>query len=602
MLDLVNFNWNGSSKKTQTLSVTDFVEQNDILIRKIYTNTIHKISINLIANKKSNSIFYIDNKPILLWMSLLYEKNFYKSKNISKCIKLIALEKLLIEKKPNNIELICSDRSLILSINDLCKKYEIISYIEYKKNNTEYKDINIKSILPKLIKSFFYFFLYILKSLRLKKISHPQWNSNKNSVFLFSYFSHINTDLSSENIIKSNQWEGLVDLIKSKKININWLHLYALENNKKKLENFIYGISNDNKNPISQDKHIFLESYTSLNIIIKTLIVYLKIYMKNFFIKTNKTNFITDQSKINFFELMAEDWNDSFSGITLIQNIFWLFLFDAAMKDFPISKIGFFPQENQAWERALISSWKKNNNAKLIGFAHSYIRFWDTKYFENQEVYQNKDLKIPMADLLAVNSNQAYNMFLDEKVPDDRICKVEALRYIDTYLNGIKSFKSKNNILKKILIIGDYQVSENIKLLEDLKKIDIANKKFQIYFKPHPGFDIDISKFKSLRINKIYEKLEKILNDYDVVIAVDATAACIDAYLMNKYIIVYRKKYELNYSPLRGFKNINFASNSEELYKCIKNQTQKISNKSDSLFIFDKNLLLWNKLINENIK
>jgi len=87
-----------------------------------------------------------------------------------------------------------------------------------------------------------------------------------------------------------------------------------------------------------------------------------------------------------------------------------------------------------------------------------------------------------------------------------------------------------------------------------------------------------------------------------VVIAVDATAACIDAYLMNKYIIVYRKKYELNYSPLRGFKNINFASNSEELYKCIENQTQKISNKSDSLFIFDKNLLLWNKLMNENIK
>ena len=45
---------------------------------------------------------------------------------------------------------------------------------------------------------------------------------------------------------------------------------------------------------------------------------------------------------------------------------------------------GIYLQENQGWEKAFITSWKKHKHGNLIGLNNGFVRFWDTRFFEDK--------------------------------------------------------------------------------------------------------------------------------------------------------------------------------------------------------------------------
>ena len=98
-------NWNDFNLEKNQISLTEFVENNSIKIRKTYINLI-----NLLGEKKINNISLIellklDNNYSIWWMSLLYEKNFYKSPQVLNSLKVIALQYLILDKKLSNIKI-----------------------------------------------------------------------------------------------------------------------------------------------------------------------------------------------------------------------------------------------------------------------------------------------------------------------------------------------------------------------------------------------------------------------------------------------------------------------------------------------------------------
>ena len=46
----------------------------------------------------------------------------------------------------------------------------------------------------------------------------------------------------------------------------------------------------------------------------------------------------------------------------------------------------FYLYENQGWEKALVTSWKKYNHGNLVGSINSTIRFWDLRYFQSKKL------------------------------------------------------------------------------------------------------------------------------------------------------------------------------------------------------------------------
>ena len=107
-------------------------------------------------------------------MSLLYEKNFYKSKNISECIKkIIGLEKIIKEFKPHTIRLICSSNKTRKCIIELCKQLDVNLKIDIKnksKRFSNYKFLKIIKNIPYYLQGFLFLLSYYLNALSLKNL------------------------------------------------------------------------------------------------------------------------------------------------------------------------------------------------------------------------------------------------------------------------------------------------------------------------------------------------------------------------------------------------------------------------------------------------
>lgn len=604
MLNEIELIWKLPHKKTEKLSITKYVETNGIEIRRSYSNFIHNLSHQKIGKKKIYNFFLFNNHFNLWWMSLLYEKNFYKSKNISECIKIIGLEKIIKEFKPHTIRLICSSNKTRKCIIELCKQLDVNLKIDIKNKSKKFSNYKflkiIKKNIPYYLQGFLFLLSYYLNALSLKKLKKPSWVKSSSSIFLFSYFTHLKFNKTNKSIIESSQWEDVIGLIRKRRKDINWLHFDGMTKDNYKKKNFLSLSPNSKQFSDFNEQHFFLEGYLNIQLLIKIFFIYSFLHLKYLIFRPKKNIFSVKDSNINLYPLLIDDWHESFSGIILMQNIIWIILFDLAMKDIPKSKFGLFPQENQSWERAFISSWRKHQTGKLIGYAHSDIRFWDTKYFENVEIFENDSLRFPYSDALAINSERAYENLISSKFPQSKILKVEAVRYLRVLENDNKISLNINSF-KKILIVGDYQFRYNYKLLEDIYSLNLNPKNYNLTFKSHPGFPIDVSKYKLFGLKETNEPLEDILQDYDIIVAVDATASSIEAVLMNKFTIVYYDSAYLNYSPLRNSNSVSFASNKYELGEYIKNYDSKVKIDNHNLLYFNKDLKLWKNVIDKYV-
>ena len=70
-------------------------------------------------------------------------------------------------------------------------------------------------------------------------------------------------------------------------------------------------------------------------------------------------------------------------GSVLVENLLFIESIEIYFKNLPQQKLGLFLHENNGWERAILYAWKKYQKAPIIGVAHTLIRYWDLRYFDN---------------------------------------------------------------------------------------------------------------------------------------------------------------------------------------------------------------------------
>ena len=80
--------------------------------------------------------------------------------------------------------------------------------------------------------------------------------------------------------------------------------------------------------------------------------------------------------------ILKKDWCDSMTGVTAMNNILLIHLFDRLMSVVPHQEQGYYLSENQSWERAFVHAWRKHRHGRIIGVAHSTIRYWDLRYYD----------------------------------------------------------------------------------------------------------------------------------------------------------------------------------------------------------------------------
>jgi len=601
---IIRLNWNNNNTDEQ--SVLAYLEENSVRIRAKYVAFISNLGDLVIKGKSLENHLELSNGHNLWWMTQLVEKSLYKSPQLSDCLKLLALEEMLNVQKPSQILLSGSNKSVNQVIANFCLKSGIkCNFDNIEISKQKFKNIYhfILAYIPFFLRTLTYFFYYIWERWSLKKVKDEKWFSGDNVIFCFSYFLHLDKSKSNLGEFAAGYWGEFSTFLSSLNIKTNWAHHFFLSSVVPNNEVGINLLDNFNKKAKNREVHKFIDSYLTIKLLIKVLKRYVQLLFKVQNFSSIRHYFYVENSEINLWPLLRQDWKKSIEEYPAIQNLLWIELFESIFSTLPKQKMGFYLQENQGWEFAFINAWRKHGHGKLIAVQTATIRHWDLRYFDNPVKLSMKNYLKPKPDYFAVNGPSAKNYFISSGYSKKSIIELESLRYLQydsCKLNDKYSFK-KNYPIKSpkinILILGDYLPRDTELMMNCilLLKDPLLNINWTVKF--HPGYRPNVNKYITLNMQETNETLYQILPQFDFVISAGSSTAGLDAYMLDIKVIVFLANGTLNLSPLRDTKDVSFVRSSDELKAIIINK--KISNpssNSNTFFYTDKNLPRWRKL------
>jgi surface carbohydrate biosynthesis protein (TIGR04326 family) len=288
------------------------------------------------------------------------------------------------------------------------------------------------------------------------------------------------------------------------------------------------------------------------------------------------------------------------TGVTGMNNILLIHLFDRLLSDIPHQEQGYYLSENQSWERAFVNAWRKHSHGRIIGVAHSTIRYWDLRYYDESMTSIIPDL--PKPDVLAVNGSAALLNLQKAGYPMEQCVQVEALRYL--YLNKLRKDANKK-VAKRgekllLLLLGDIKKGTTHRLMLMVEKV-FEGKKFpyEVWIKPHPHNHIELKKYSKLEAKYMDVPLSELIPMTHVAFSSVFTSAALDIFCAGIPVINYLDPYDLNFSSIRGFDGANYVSSTEEFLqalKDIKSRECKTVNPED-FFMLNAELPNWKALL-----
>lgn len=593
--------WNGYSEGNSTHSLLRYVETHGERLRCKYLAWIHDLGESKINGKRLIDHLALEDGLSYWWMTLFVEKSPWKSPSIIDALRLLALEEIIVQKKPKRLCLVSSNQNLHISLRDLCQ----CQNVAYEWKRLPRKSLwqhDIRSsfrLLPKSIQAFASLIRYLYIRWPFRQQDKSGWVSGENSLFFCSYFFNIVPTQAKEGIFNSRYWEGLLALVKQLGFVENWLQIYyphdAVPNTK---------VAMDLVKSFNRKKgfHSFLDAYLSWRLVWSVIKRWFKLTLISYRLRKIKQAFRPQGSQVSLWSLMRSDWYDSILGSTAISNLLWIELFDMAIQDIPHQKKGLYLCENQAWERALIHAWHKHGHGQLIAVAHATVRFWDLRYFADLRTVRSSDsYSMPQADLVALNGKAAIENCLNGACPEETIVECEALRY--GYLNDFFARNlPKRNLGDpvRILVLGGFMPAGTIKALK-LLEAATSHITFPVEYtvKPHPNYLVNSDDYPSLHFKVVTGPLLDVLWNYDIAFSDNQTSAAADAYFSGLPVVVMLDGTELNFSPLRGQDGVRFVSTPEELAGALRAMNLKRETNVDlsQFFFLDPKLPRWQRIL-----
>ncbi|SVC10982.1 uncharacterized protein METZ01_LOCUS263836, partial [marine metagenome] len=343
----------------------------------------------------------------LWWMSLLAEKSYLKSTGILDCLRLLALRDLLKQYNPRYVELVSADLTLSEAMRLLCVSLNIgFSWNPKVLNNRSWNIRSILKKLPPVIKAPIFLVRHIIRRWPLRRVKAKDWFSDENSIFFFSYFIHLDREACISGRFYSHQWEDLPKLLHKFGKHTNWVHHFLFSPTVPDTATGIRWLKSFNMDAQNQGFHQFLDSFLNIKIVLKTLQKWFKHVCQMSWINQRLQESINNHPIGWLWPLLKQDWKSSVYGTVAIENLIWMGLINRALASIPRQRLGLYLCENQGWERAFIHLWKKHGHGQLIAVPHSLIRYWDLRYFDNQEIWHSKDaLAQPLPNKIALNGN-----------------------------------------------------------------------------------------------------------------------------------------------------------------------------------------------------
>ena len=579
--------------------LSKIVEDKSQYCKEKYISFIHDLGELVVDGKRIIDHLKINDELSFWWTTLLAEKsNIGKSNQINKIIKILAFEKWIEEQNYNKVIVKLGDSKIIKALSILFNErninFEIYKVSKEKRKKKFYKN------LPYFIQSLVWLCWKIINIWPLIGVGVDKWSRSNSKITFLSSLINLKKDSVKTGIFKSNYWPILPDLMKKKNCSTNWLHMYSETSDLPNAKSTKKTINNFNKSNNGIESHSTVYSFLNIFIVFKVVFYLIKLT----YVKFKLYKHIEAESSF-FWPFIDKDFEDSFSGISATRNLLYLFLFQAALDRLSIQNKGFYLHENQGWEYTFINSWRKSKHkGNLFAIQHTPIKFWDLrKFIDKRTIINAENLMLPLPDYIGVNSDTSNLIYLNNGFSKSKIIKLEALRYLDLNIIDGCLMENLNQSKLTVLLLGDYSKENTFKQLELLKdSVKFLKKPFQFLVKPHPTTSIFLDNYPDLNMIITNRSISEIIKCSDVVYTGSATSSAIDAYYLGAKVITFLNNEQLNISPLRGFNDVEFVSNSEELAKILNNLNHKDNNfkiRNEVLYI-NKNIPKWREILEIN--
>ncbi len=610
----VTYKWSGHSEGLATKSILKYCENNSNELRSTYLKFIAKLGTTEVRGERIVDRLNLDSGLSLWWMSLLVEQSPFKSSRIRDCIRLLALDKILVETKPEALHLVTDDAELDASVRYLSHSHNVNFSSSYRRSLLSRIKASESTVLfMHTVKGLAYLGYYFSQRWRLRT-RRRRWRSESNIIFFLSYFFNLNSDLANQGRYHAHQWEALPEFLHDSGFATNHMELYLkspMIPGPAQAKTFINKLNGHEK---SKSYHTFLDGYLSISLAFQVLVDWMRLSLRRPKWFDWWDVFHVNGTGVSLWALLRHDWNCSYNGKTAVANLIWKGLFKRAMSDLPHQTLGLYLCENQGWERAFIYYWKKSGHGKLVGVAHSTVRYWDLRYFDHWlDESGETNHGLPRPDTLAVNGPAAWSTLETSGLLSGQLSEVEALRY--QYLLGpevlANTERRQSESLPEgvqsevsMLILGDFTVLQTEKMLQC---IEFAKSEYgaqiRLTIKPHPVCRIDLTKYAGLNLQVTREPLSAIAHGFDVAFSSNTTTAGLDLYLMGIPTLVFLDDENLNFSPLRGVNGVEFVFDSRSLAGALCQQAKcKSNNLSEDYFWLDTDLKRWNDLVHREFE
>ncbi len=590
-VDILSWSSYSYSIRNKTFSLPRFVEENADHLKSQYLELIYNLGELHIDGKRIVDCLEIRRNFSYWWMTLMAEKcNFVKSPQIDNIIKLFAFKMWINNKGYTNILLISTNKQLIEAMRLLSIDLGVDFKWKYIKSKAKKQNLarQMYRKMPNALQAVVWFANYLIDRWKLKGVGVKEWKSSVAKITFVSYLFNLVPEFVSKEKYESRYWTVLPDLLNKKGVSSNWLHLYNKDEVLPSTISAANLINSFNKTYTHQQVHTTLDSFLSYRIIINTL----KDWYKVLKLKSKICRCIKIKSNY-LWPLLKHDCQISFSGTVAISNLLFFQLFEEAMSILPEQKQGFYLQENQGWEFGFIHAWREAAHANnLIGIPHATVRYWDLKYFFDKRSYDDTQCcQLPLPDFVGVNGSKTKNTYLHGGYPSDGLVEVEALRYI--YMNNVVNTVSQSHG-EDILVLGGKNIEQQVQLLNLAHKL--LDKPVKYIVKPHPRKPIQIDNYPNLPIKITDEPISKLLNKFNIVYTDNITSAAVDAYCSGKQVVTFLDPNMMDFSPLRGAKEVLFVSSAKELADALK-KGSVINNTKREYFYINSDLCRWKELI-----
>ena len=504
-----------------------------------------------------------------------------------------------------SVRLTSDNKALAACVRHWCSARGVTFYWDIQPSNETSSSLLLRVYrgLPARLKALIQFSRHIWSHWPLRGAGLDEWEKSKGDITFFSYLSNLENDVGQKGGFSSNFWGRLPDELSKNHCKTNWLHIFVSDSSHPTAKHGKIKIERFNQMGRGSQVHTALEAFLSWSIAYNTLKDWFSILK---FVKVlEPTISSVDSEGVHLWPLYKEEWRSSLRGAPAIMTILNLNLFEAAVGVLPRQRIGVYLYEQQAWEIALIHSWKTEGHGVLVGAQHSTMLDWDMRYFHDPRNYERSNHNdLPMPHMVATNGQAIMEKSLKAGYPKDNLIGVEALRYLylDILTKGKTTCEFTTTGVPRLLVLGDY-LESNTKNQMDLLVRTLVSFPLDIVItvKPHPASMIDASDYPEIDIKVTMAPLGDLLEDCDLAYSSSVTSAAVDAYCFDVPVITALDSNALNLSPLRNCDGVYFVSTSEELSEALCSITSRNfgSYEKKDFFTLDSELPRWKKLLLE---